>query len=200
MARYLGGFTPLKYSNGAQWTGATRVYVANGNMFPGDFVALDGSAAVPTAGPGAVTVPLKGVVAATNAATQSVLGVVVGFTPNPLNLNLTIGSTAPITAGMQVFVVDDPKVLFAGTLSGAAALTPANLGLNTVINTSTAGANGRSGQQIDATAVPTNAATNPIRILEFVDSPDVDYTAAGVELVVGINNHQLAPATGTVGV
>jgi len=161
MANYLGGFTPVKYSNGAPWTGAARTYYASGNMFVGDFVALDGTGVQPTVGISTAQVPLKGVVVATNSATQSVLGVVVGFAPNPLNLNLTLGSTAPITAGMQVFVVDDPKVLFQGAMSGTA-LTAANLGLNTIINTTTAGANGRSNQSVDGT-VP-NGAANPLRI------------------------------------
>lgn len=197
MANYLGGFTPVKYSNGAPWTGAARIYYASGNMFVGDFVALDGTGVQPTVGISTAQVPLKGVVVATNSATQSVLGVVVGFAPNPLNLNLTLGSTAPISAGMQVYVVDDPKVLFQGAMSGTA-LTAANLGLNTIINTTTAGANGRSNQSVDGT-VP-NGAANPLRILEYVEAPDNTYTATTAQVVVQINNHQLAPATGTVGV
>ena len=197
MANYLGGFTPVKYSNGAPWTGAARVYYASGNMFVGDFVALDGTGTGPSVGISTAAVPLKGVTAAANGASQSVLGVVIGFAPNPLNLNLTIGSTAPITAGMQVYVVDDPKVLFQGAMSGTA-LASANLGLNTVINTGTAGANGRSGQLVDAAVA--NGASAPLRILEYVEAPDNVYTATNAQVVVQINNHQLAPATGTAGV
>lgn len=198
MANYLGGFSPLKYKNGTPWNGAVQRYVAQGNIFVGDFVKLNGAAAVPTAGPGASTINLKGVVVATNGATESVLGVVVGFTPNPLNLNTAIGSTAPIASGTQVFVVDDPEVIFEGKLSGASAFTAANLGLNTVLNTGTAGANGRSGQLVDAAMA--NAAAAPLRVVDFVDAADNDTSAAGVMLQVMVNNHQLAPATGTAGV
>lgn len=109
MANYLGGFSPLKYKNGTPWNGTVQRYVAQGNIFVGDFVKLNGAAAVPTAGPGASTVPLKGVVVATNGASEAVLGVVVGYTPNPLNLNTIVGSTAPIVSGTQIFVVDDPE-------------------------------------------------------------------------------------------
>lgn len=198
MASYLGGFTPLKYKNGSPWNGAVQRYVAQGNIFVGDFVKLNGAAAVPTAGPGSSTVSLKGVVVATNGATESVLGVVVGFIPSPLNLNTTVGSTAPIASGTQVLVADDVNLIFAGKLSGASAFTAANLGLNTVINTGTAGANSRSGQLVDAAVA--NGAAAPLKVIDFVDAPDNDVAAAGVVLQVTINNSQLAPATGQAGV
>lgn len=198
MANYLGGFTPLKYKNGSQWNGAAQAYIAQGNMFVGDFVKLNGAGATPTSGPGAITIPLKGAVVATNGATESVLGVVVGYTPNPLNLNTAVGATAPIVSGTQIFVVDDVNVIFTGKLSGASAFTAANLGLNTVINTGTAGANGRSGQLIDAAVA--NGAAAPLKVIDFVNAPDNDTALAGVTLQVTINNSQLAPATGQAGV
>jgi hypothetical protein len=197
MANYLGGFTALQYRNGSPYNGAVRTYVAQGNIFVGDFVKLNGVSAVPTAGPGVSSRALKGVVVATNGATEAVLGLCIGFTPNPLNLNTVVGSTAPIVSGTQIFVVDDPEVIFQGKLSGSSALTVNSLGLNTVINTGTAGANGRSGQLIDA-AVANNAAA-PLRVLDFVDSPD-NTNAAGVMLKVMINNSQLNSATGTAGI
>ena len=198
MANYLGGFSPLKYKNGAPWVGAVQQYVAAGNIFVGDFVKLDGSSAVPTSGPGTSNKSLKGVVAATNGATEAVLGVVVGFTPNPNNLNTTVGATAPIASGTRVLVVDDPNVLFVGKLSGSSAFTANDLGLNTVLNTSTAGANGRSGQLIDA-AVANNAAA-PLKVIDFVDAVDNNTAAAGVSLIVSINNSQLNSASGQAGV
>lgn len=198
MANYLGGFSPLKYKNGTPWNGAVQRYVAAGNIFVGDFVKLDGTAAVAAARPGTSAVPLKGVVAATNGASEAVLGVVVGFAPNPLNLNTAVGATAPIASGTQVFVVDDPNVLFQAKISGAAAFDPVNLGLNTVINTGTAGANGRSGQLVDAAVA--NGAAAPLKVLEFVDAVDNDVAAAGAQVIVAVNNHQLAAGTGRAGV
>lgn len=198
MASYLGGFTPLKYKSGAPWNGAVQRYVAQGNIFVGDMCKLNGAAAVPTAGPGSSTVSLKGVVVATNGATESILGCVVGYTPSPNNLNTTVGATAPIASGTMVYVVDDVNVVFSSKLSGASAFTAANLGLNTVINTGTAGANGRSNQLVDA-AVGNNAAA-PLKVVDFIDAPDNDVAAAGVLLQVTINNSQLAPATGQAGV
>lgn len=198
MASYLGGFAPLKYRNGAPWNGAVTRYVAQGNLFVGDMCKLNGAAAVPTVGPDSSTVPLKGVVVATNGATESILGAVVGFVVNPNNLNLTLGATAPIASGQQVYVVDDVNVIFEAKLSGGAAFTAANLGLNTVINTGTAGANGRSGQLVDAALA--NGAAAPLKVIDFVEAPDNDVTLAGVVLHVTINNSQLAPATGQAGV
>ena len=198
MANYLGGFSPVKYKNGSPWNGAAQQYVAAGNIFVGDFVKLDGSAAVPTSGPGVSSKALKGVVVATNGASESVLGVVVGSTPNPNNLNTIVGATAPIASGTRVLVVDDPAVIFEAKLSGSSAFTAANLGLNTVINTGTAGANGRSGQLVDAAVA--NGAAAPLKVIDFVDAVDNDTTAAGVTLFVTINNSQLAPATGLAGV
>jgi len=45
-----------------------------------------------------------------------------------------------------------------------------------------------------------NGASAPLRILEYVEAPDNVYTATNAQVVVQINNHQLAPATGTAGV
>lgn len=198
MANYLGGFSPLKYKNGAPWNGAVQRYVAAGNIFVGDIVKLTTGGAVPTKAVGTSDKALKNVIAATNGATESVLGVVVGFAPNPLNLNTAVGATAPITSGTQVFVVDDPEVLFQAKLSGASAFATSSLGLNTVINTATAGANGRSGQLIDAAMA--NGASAPLRVVEIVDAVDNDPTAAGVMLVVEINNSQREAGTGIAGV
>lgn len=198
MANYLGGFTPLKYKNGSPWNGAVQRYVAQGAFFPGDFVKLNGAAAVPTVGLKLSNVALKGVVVATNGASESVLGVCVGYAPVPASLDTPVGATAQIASGQMVYVVDDPEVIFAGKLSGASAFTAANLGLNTVINTGTAGANGRSGQLVDAAMA--NGAAAPLRVVDFVDAVDNDTAAAGVTLQVTINNSQLAPATGTAGV
>lgn len=198
MANYLGGFTPLKYKSGAMYNSLANRYVAQGNLFVGDFCKLNGAAAVPTTGPGSSTVPLKGVVVATNGATESVLGVVVGYVVNPLNLNTIVGATAPIASGQEVYVVDDVNVIFEAKLSGAAAFTAANLGLNTVINTGTAGANGRSGQLVDAAMA--NGAAAPLKVVDFIEAPDNDVAAAGVILHVTINNSQLAAATGQAGV
>ncbi len=193
MANYLGGFAPLRYQNGAPYNGAVNRYVANGAFFPGDFVKLDGTSPNVTVGVDKTGVNLKGVVVATNGATESVIGVCVGFSPVAGALDTNVGATAPISAGQLVYVADDPTLVFVGKLSGAGAFTAANLGLNTIINTGTAGANGRSGQLIDAAVA--NAAAAPLRVEDFIDAAD-NTNAAGtaVMLQVTINNHQRNPA------
>ena len=199
MANYLSGFTPLRYKNGSAYNGAVNRYVASGAMFPGDWVKLDGTATAITVGVDKSGVSLKGTVVATNGATEAVLGVVVGFSPVAGSLDTVVGSTAPIASGQIIYVADDPTLVFVGKLSGASAFTAANLGLNTVINTSTAGANGRSGQLIDA-AVANNAAA-PLKVTDFVDSPDnTNVAGTAVMLQVMINNSQLGAATGQAGI
>lgn len=208
MATYLGGFSPLKYKNGSPYIGAVTAYIASGAFFPGDFVKLDGTSKVPGAATNGLVrpsrVPLRGVVVATNGATESVLGVCVGFEPSPTALDTPVGATAPIASGQVVYVVDDVNVIFSGKLSGASTFNNADLGLNTVINTGTAGANGRSGMLVDAAVA--NAAAAPLKIVNYIDSADNNTAAssttaaAGVQLQVIINNSQMAPATGQVGV
>ena len=199
MANYLSGFAPLRYQNGANYTGAVNRYVANGAFFPGDFVKLDGSSPSITVGVDKSGQNLKGVVVATSGATESVLGVCVGFSPVASSLDTPIGATAQIAAGQIVYIADDPTLVFVGKLSGASAFTAANLGLNTVLNTGTAGANGRSGQLIDAAVA--NAAAAPLRVEDFVDAPDnTNVAGTAIMLQVTINNHQRNPATGTVGI
>jgi hypothetical protein len=98
-----------------------------------------------------------------------------------------------------VYVADDPTLVYVGKLSGAAAFTAANLGLNTVINVGTAGANGRSGQLIDAAVA--NGASAPLRVEDFIDAPDnTNVAGTAVMLQVTINNHQRNPAAGQVGI
>lgn len=198
MAEFLGGFSPLRYRSGAPWNGAVHVYTAGSDMFPGDMVILKAGAAIPTAAVGTVKTYLKNVTVSTGGATESLVGVVVGFAPNPLDLNTTVGSTAPISSGMQVFVADDPELIFGGVLSGTGDFTVADIGLNTIVNVATAGANGRSGQLVDASFG--NAAAAALRCVGIVDSPDNSITGGGTYLEVVINNHAYKSATGVVGV
>ena len=199
MANYLSGFAPLRYKNGSPYNGAVNRYVAAGAIFPGDFVKLNGASTTISVGVDKSGVSLKSVVVATSGATEAVLGVCVGYSPVAGSLDTPVGATAQIASGQIVYVADDPTLVFVGKLSGTAAFTAADLGLNTVLNTGTAGANGRSGQLIDA-AVGNNAAA-PLRVLDFVDAPDNTNAAnSAVMLQVMINNSQLNPATGTAGV
>ena len=205
MATYLGGFIPVGTITGAKWNGKAGVYVAGGNIFPGDLVKLNGSMTVKEGR------NLKQVVVVTNTATDASVCVVIGKKVSSTNsgnsptLDTPVGSTAPIASGDVVYVVDDPSILLMAKASGT--VTVANVGLTTGVNTTTAGANGRSGMAVDSTNLNagTNTASWTLKVLDFVDSPDNDAgatttSASGATLIVKINNHQYNPATGIAGV
>ena len=116
MATFLskkGGFQALKHLNGSPYNGASNIYVvASGQSFvPGDVVKLDGTG---TAG-GFATVT-----AATGAASEAILGAVVGVVNPKLDPVLGTMTTGTIsldtpqvaTAGAYVLVADSPDVIY----------------------------------------------------------------------------------------
>lgn len=119
------GFTPLRYLNGAPWTGACNMYYipsTDGSMFSvGDAVKS------------AATGDANGIPGVQKAAgTDTVRGVIIGcLNANPndpslvgSNLDLSLQNIpATKTKGYYVLVVDDPKVVYSIQDDGASALT-----------------------------------------------------------------------------
>lgn len=187
----INGFKPVKYLGGAPWNGqATLYYIPstdNTAVYPGDVVKIAGSA--DTAG-GAPTVTLA-------AAGDAVVGVVVGFLPDPTNLNVD-GLGRAASTNRYCWVVDDPNVIFEVEASNGTP-TVADIGLNanhavgspsTTFDT--------SGAYIDFGTEATTAALT-FKILSVVPRPDNE-VGASVKLLVKINNHQFGSHTGTDGV
>lgn len=124
------GFTPVKYLNGADWTGQANVYSidsGDGSVYwPGDPVKLSGSGD---------TNGIPGVVLATAGATFVGVLIAVGVNPggpyiDPDNLTL-INAPATKAKNYYALVVDDPNVIFEGQEAGAgAALTVGAIGEN----------------------------------------------------------------------
>jgi hypothetical protein len=186
----LNGFRPVFHQTGGHIqarryfipaTDGTAVYV-------NDVVKLAGSA--DTDGT-ASTVQLA-------AAGDAVVGVVVGFLPNPLNLNVD-GQYRVASTARYCWVVDDPNVVFeAETSNGTLGSVDVGLNINHAVGTpSTTTAN--SGASVDSGTKNTTA-TLTFKILGFSSRVDNDNTAASAKVYVKINNHQMSVGTGSAGV
>jgi len=192
----VNGFKPHRYLNGAPYNGAMTRYIvpaADGTaLFVGDLVKFDGT--------GDATTGLRGVIQA--AASDAVVGVIVGFEVSPTSLDTPVYRAA--STKRVVFVADDPNLLFVAQEDGVTdPLEMADAGLNVnfvVADGSTT--TGASGMEIDSDTENTTA-TLPLKLIEPVQSPDNELVTAGqawTRWVVKINNHQLGSHTGTAGV
>lgn len=125
------GLRPVRYLNGAPWNGQVNRYLlSSGNgtaMFIGDPVTLAGDAGadgsyvngIPTTGMPTLSIGLAG---------AKILGVIVGFEPNPSALDQTYRTAS---TNRVALVVDDPNVIFhIQEANSGTALTSAEVGLN----------------------------------------------------------------------
>jgi len=184
------GFAP-RSSNGLPWCGQVNEYFIDGGSdatatFIGDLVKLSGSAETDGT-------PHVEQAAATNA----VVGVVVGFRPDPDNQtrNWRVAST-----DRYVLVADDPNQVFEAQedSDGAAlAVTDTSNNINVIVGSGST-TTGLSGMELDSSSVNTTA-TLPIKLLRMINRED---NAIGnqAQWLVKINNHQYGSHTGTAGV
>jgi hypothetical protein len=196
------GFTPVSYLNGSPWNGQARMYSIDANyataLYIGDPVISGGGAdtnGVPNIAIGATTGALRGVIVG--------LGTAEALTVNPLNLNI-IYRPASDPAVWYAMVVDDPNVIFEIQEHGAVGntqLTAAEVGLNQIGYSGTAGNGYISGWQLanttDATANTT--ATLQLRLLGLVRRTNNAF-GAYAKWLVQINVHELGHGTGAAGV
>jgi hypothetical protein len=170
---------------GAPFNGGVRRYKHDSGdataIFRGDFVKLAGSAD---------TEGLPTVVQA--AATDTLLGVVVGFEADLSNLSL-LHCTA--STNRVLLVADDPNTIFSiqeDSVGGA--LTAAEVGENADITVGTGSTvTGLSGMELDSSDHKT--ATAQLRILRLDPTPGNEVGTNAKYLVV-INEHVLKSTTG----
>ncbi len=192
----VNGFRPFRYLNGAPYNGAFTKYVIPADnavaTFVGDLVKQSATADTTTG--------LLGVVQA--AASDAVIGVVVGFEADPTNLNTPVYRVASVRK--VVYVADDPNLLFVAQEDGDTdPLEMVDTGKNVdfVVGAGST-VTGASGMQIDSNTENTTA-TLPLKLMQPVQSPGNELTSAGqayTTWVVKLNNHQLGSHTGTAGV
>lgn len=131
--------------------------------------------------------------------TVRISGVVVGFMPDPANLDLKhrVASTSRVA-----YVCDDPFVVFEIQADGA--IPAASVGLNAVLIYTHAGntTTGLSGAELDTTSdVPAADASNQLYILRAVNREDNDTTLTHAKVEVLINQHTENQGTvGTLGI
>ena len=191
------GLRPVRYVSGKPYSGAHNLYyIPAGDttaVFIGDPVTLVGLTGA--AGLNYFGIPVDRMPQVKQAAASDALmvGVVVGFLPNPnaLGTNHRLASTAAIA-----MVADDPDIVFEIQESdGRTAYTATMTGLNTdllvgVGNTST----GTSASEIDTTVTPVTT-TLTVRLLKLVDRPD-NALGANARWEVKFVEHSNLSATG----
>lgn len=195
----VNGFRPVKYLNGAPWNGQANLYfIPSGDAtatFIGDLVTLDSSG--DPSGSGGNGYGVRSVVQ--GVAAGAVVGAIVGFAIDPTNLNTPQYRAA--STGRYVYVADDPNLLFEAqedAVGGALALADIGLNVDFVVGSGST-TTGTSGMQID-TSTKATTATLPLKLVEFSRRQDNEVGSANAKVVVKINNHQNAAATGTAGV
>lgn len=186
------GYRPVQHLNGSAWNGQTKMFAilaSNGTATGvGDLVLLDGGA-------DANGIPSVGRV--TNGSTSVPVGVVVGFVPDPTNLNNPSQYRLASTL-RYAFVCVDPTVVYEAQASGTYGVaTDSGLNVGTTL-TAVVTSTGISGMQIDL-ATKATTATLPLKIIGVAQRPDNDVTdTSNLKLWVTINNHALN--TGVTGV
>lgn len=193
----VNGFRPVKYLNGAAWNGQANLYfIPSGDAtatFIGDLVKLETTGDPAASGGLALGLPSCIQAAATNA----VVGAIVGFLPIQTNLNTSQHRVA--STGRYCWVVDDPNVLFeVQTSNGTLVLGDVNNNINIAVAAGST-VTGQSGMTIDVGTLATTA-TFPCRVMGFSQRADNDNTAAAAKAIVKLNNHQLGSSTGVAGV
>lgn len=193
----VNGARPVKFLSGAAWNGQANLYfIPSGDgtaTFIGDLVKLDGTGDPVASGGNAYGV--GSVIQA--AATNPVVGAIVGFAPIQTNLNTSQHRLA--STGRYCWVVDDPNVIFEIQTSNG---TPAVGDVNSNVNIAVAAGStvtGQSGMTADVGTLGTTA-TWVLRVVGFSRRADNDNASASAKYLVKINNHQLGSGTGVAGV
>ena len=201
------GLRPVgKIGSGVNSTGTTEYRIASDNTNP----IFQGMAVIPLA---------AGVIDDLQAAAGgnvSIVGVFNGCeyvsstTGEVIRSNQWPGSGADSNFAVKAFLYDDPDQLFTVATSNVVAAANTETEIRAAVFANIAFATGNSGSTTtgisSATAdLNTIATTNTLalRIMGVQDDPDnSDFTAAGIPLIVRINNHFNAPtgsiAAGTV--
>lgn len=194
----INGFRPIKSLLGEYDAPANLYFLPSGNgtaTFIGDLVKADATG--DTAAAGGKALGVQSVIQA--AATDAVIGVIVGFAIDPTALNTPQYRAA--STGRYCYVVDDPNALFEvqeDAVGGA--LTAADVGLNaSVIVGSGSTTTGASAMQLDSNTAATDA-TLTLRIMGFTQRVDNEVGSANAKVIVKLNNHQLGSSTGVAGV
>jgi hypothetical protein len=160
------GFTPVRYLDGSPYMGAASLYFSDSdNLFMGDLVIQDTAGTTYTKSNG-----VYGTVNRAQAVTDLIVGVVVGWYPDPDNLG-RLHHASSTSIPLLVAHIDN---LVLECQSDDATMTQSDVGLNADF-TFTAGttATGASNMELDGSTANTTAGL-AFRILQMVDRTDGD--------------------------
>lgn len=156
------------------------------NIFYGDFVILV------TAG------TIEKSVATSAFEGTGAIGVFVGCTYTDPVLNYKLHSqfwpANTVASDAEAYVVDDPNALFLMQASGSIPQTALGAGADIVQTAGTTNI-GKSRNAVNST-LPSLAATNPLRIVDFYRGPESAVGDSFTDLIVRINVHALRSTTG----
>lgn len=128
-----------------------------------------------------------------------ITGVIVGFMPDPANLDLKhrVASTSRVA-----YVCDDPFVVFEVQADGAVAAASMGLNANLIFTHAGNTTTGLSGVELDTTSDGPDAdASNQLLILRAVNREDNDTTLTHAKVEVIINAHTQNPGSaGALGI
>lgn len=202
------GLKPVRYRNGAPYTGSvTPMFIAAGYataLFVGDPVIKvaggSNTAAVKVPGAGSFAIgTLPSIEKATAGDANRITGVIVGFSPDPANLDRKHN---PASTQRVALVCADPNVVFEIQANGA--IPAASIGLNAILIYTHSGSttSGLSGVELDTTGTaPSTDASNQLLILSAVNREDNDTTLTHAKVEVLINQHTESQGTvGTLGI
>ena len=206
------GLKPVRYKNGAPYTGAvTACYIEAGYgtaLYVGDPVVKvaggSNSASVTAPGAGRFAIgTLPSIEKATVGDANRVSGVITGFAALPTDLNKNYN---PVSTARVAYVCMDPDVVFEIQADGA--IPAASIGLNAVFIATHSGSTttGLSGIELDTTSdVPAADASNQMIIVGAVNREDNDTTLTHAKVLVLLTNHteahgNTANGDGTLGI
>lgn len=193
------GLSPVKYLNGAPWSGQANVYSIAASygtaLAVGDPVVSSGTAdanGVPGIAIYGGTGAIRGVIVG--------LGRYEGLIANPSNLDSIIRPASDPNV-WYALVVDDPNVIFeVQEHANGTALAATDIGMNTTLQSGTNNGYYSGWTLSSATdATPATTATLPVRLLGLSRRIDNAFGAYAKHLIK-INVHELGTGTGAAGV
>lgn len=181
----INGFRPVKHLNGSPYNGQFNIYeIVAGDgtaTMVGDLVKADSGTATDVY-PTCVRHGTSGEVTSGLA-----LGVIVGFKPDPTDLDTPTHRRA--STKRFAYVADSPDLIFevqdGGTVPCTLTLIGNNTGFLATAGNTTTGASGMT----SGTTAPTTTNSLPLKIMGIVDSPANESASAYQRLHVMINQH-----------
>lgn len=177
------GLRPVRMTSGQAFHGGMTKMYAGANLFMGDpvFGATGGTASNSGA--------YQKVARSTSDTAGVVLGVVVGWEPDPDKLDRLFHASS---TSLAVYVATDPEIIWEiqGDGVGTDVITEADVGLNADFAISAGSTtSGASNVELDESTTGETAVATPLHIVGLVDSPDNDIALVNKKILVRLNMH-----------